>query len=136
MKDPNKMNSMLSSTALAGKSIVVTGGGTGLGRSMTQMFLQCGANVLITSRKEDVLNELRAYGIAADPCSFSDKLSMQLQIARKVKNRHFLTVLNDRGIPIFIDEAIGKEIEDTFRNKGFNNVTYQGWVNFIKFKVR
>jgi NAD(P)-dependent dehydrogenase (short-subunit alcohol dehydrogenase family) len=47
----NKMKSMLSSEALAGKNIVVTGGGTGLGKSMSQMFLQCGANVLITSRK-------------------------------------------------------------------------------------
>jgi NAD(P)-dependent dehydrogenase (short-subunit alcohol dehydrogenase family) len=66
MNAANKMNSMLSSTALAGKSIVVTGGGTGLGRSMTQMFLQCGANVLITSRKEDVLKktceELSGFG--------------------------------------------------------------------------
>ncbi|MEZ5173563.1 MAG: SDR family oxidoreductase [Bacteroidia bacterium] len=46
---------MLQDGALKGKKIVVTGGGTGLGRSMTQMFLELGASVLITSRKEDVL---------------------------------------------------------------------------------
>ncbi|HOY48993.1 MAG TPA: SDR family oxidoreductase [Flavobacteriales bacterium] len=46
---------MLRDNALAGKNIVVTGGGTGLGRSMTKTFLQLGARVLITSRKEEVL---------------------------------------------------------------------------------
>jgi len=46
---------MLRDNALQGKNIVVTGGGTGLGKSMTKVFLEAGANVLITSRKEDVL---------------------------------------------------------------------------------
>jgi len=46
---------MLRDNALKGKNIVVTGGGTGLGKSMSRVFLQLGANVLITSRKEDVL---------------------------------------------------------------------------------
>lgn len=41
--------------ALQGKSIVVTGGGTGLGREMSRYFLQLGARVLITSRKSDVI---------------------------------------------------------------------------------
>ena len=41
---------MLRDNALAGKTIVVTGGGTGLGRAMTTYFLQLGANVTITSR--------------------------------------------------------------------------------------
>lgn len=41
--------------ALKGKTILVTGGGTGLGRSMGQYFLKLGANLIITSRKLDVL---------------------------------------------------------------------------------
>ena len=41
---------MLRDHALAGKTIIVTGGGTGLGRAMTTYFLQLGANVTITSR--------------------------------------------------------------------------------------
>lgn len=49
------MNSMLRTDALKGKTIVVTGGGTGLGRSMTEMLLGLGAQVVITSRKLDVL---------------------------------------------------------------------------------
>ncbi len=46
---------MLRDDALQGKTFIVTGGGTGLGRSMTKYFLQLGANVVITSRKLDVL---------------------------------------------------------------------------------
>jgi NAD(P)-dependent dehydrogenase (short-subunit alcohol dehydrogenase family) len=35
--------------------IIVTGGGTGLGKSMSRYFLELGAKVVITSRKEEVL---------------------------------------------------------------------------------
>ena len=48
---------MLRDDALRGKTIVVTGGGTGLGRAMSTYFLQLGANVVITSRKLDVLQK-------------------------------------------------------------------------------
>jgi NAD(P)-dependent dehydrogenase (short-subunit alcohol dehydrogenase family) len=48
---------MLRDGALDGKVIVVTGGGTGLGRSMGEYFLSLGANLVITSRKIDVLRK-------------------------------------------------------------------------------
>ena len=48
---------MLKENSLKGKIIIVTGGGTGLGRSMAKCFLQLGANVVITSRKMDVLEK-------------------------------------------------------------------------------
>nr|HAD53464.1 short-chain dehydrogenase [Algoriphagus sp.] len=47
---------MLKEGALKGKNILITGGGTGLGRSMGEYFLELGANLIITSRKLDVLN--------------------------------------------------------------------------------
>lgn len=46
---------MLKDGALKGKTILVTGGGTGLGKSMGLYFLKLGANLIITSRKLDVL---------------------------------------------------------------------------------
>ncbi len=46
---------MLKEDALKGKRIMVTGGATGLGRSMAKYFLQLGAKVMIVSRKETVL---------------------------------------------------------------------------------
>lgn len=46
---------MLRDDALKGKTYVITGGGTGLGKAMGTYFLRLGANLVITSRKEDVL---------------------------------------------------------------------------------
>lgn len=48
---------MLKDNALKGKTIVVTGGGTGLGRAMGTYFLKLGANLVITSRKLEVLQK-------------------------------------------------------------------------------
>ena len=49
--------SMLREGSFKGKTIVVTGGGTGLGRAMTTLYSHLGANTVITSRKLDVLEE-------------------------------------------------------------------------------
>ena len=56
-------------------------------------------------RKEDVIYELRSYGIKVDPYQMSHTLSMQLQTARAMLKRNFITVLNNRGQPVFIDSA-------------------------------
>lgn len=56
---------MLAADTLKGRNIIVTGGATGLGRSMTEYFLALGAHVLIASRKEESLkktcDELNAH---------------------------------------------------------------------------
>lgn len=54
------MEGMLKPDTLKGKTIIVTGGGTGLGRSMGKYFLELGANLVITSRKEAVLEKTAA----------------------------------------------------------------------------
>jgi len=51
------MEGMLKPGSLKDKTIVITGGGTGLGRSMGKYFLELGANLVITSRKLDVLQQ-------------------------------------------------------------------------------
>jgi len=48
---------MLRDNALKGKTYVVTGGGTGLGKAMSTYLLELGANVVITSRKLEVLQK-------------------------------------------------------------------------------
>ena len=48
---------MLKENALSGKVIIVTGGGTGLGKAVSQYFLELGAKVVITSRKMEVLEK-------------------------------------------------------------------------------
>ena len=42
---------------LENKTIIITGGGTGLGKSMAMRFGELGANLVLTSRKQDVLDE-------------------------------------------------------------------------------
>lgn len=51
------MEGMLKPGSLAGKTIIITGGGTGLGRSMGKYFLELGANLVITSRKLDIIQK-------------------------------------------------------------------------------
>lgn len=69
------MTGMLKPDALKDRTILVTGGGTGLGRSMAKYFLELGANLVITSRKQEVIEktaaELRAETggkVLAVPC--------------------------------------------------------------------
>ncbi|HCR53596.1 MAG TPA: short-chain dehydrogenase [Cytophagales bacterium] len=51
------MEGMLKHGSLRGKTIIITGGGTGLGKSMGKYMLELGANLVITSRKKDVLEK-------------------------------------------------------------------------------
>lgn len=78
--------------ALRGKTIVVTGGGTGLGRAMATYFLQLGARVVIASRKLDVL-EAAAEEMAADTggevlpvaCDVRDSVQVDQLLARSLE---------------------------------------------------
>lgn len=45
---------------LRGKRILITGGGTGLGRAMTERFLQLGATCFICGRRQSVVEETAA----------------------------------------------------------------------------
>jgi NAD(P)-dependent dehydrogenase (short-subunit alcohol dehydrogenase family) len=42
---------------LQGRTILLTGGGTGLGRSMAMRFAELGANIFLVARREEPLNE-------------------------------------------------------------------------------
>jgi NAD(P)-dependent dehydrogenase (short-subunit alcohol dehydrogenase family) len=56
----NFSQKMLRDDALQGKVIIVTGGGSGLGKAMTKYFLELGANVAITSRDLEKLQNTAA----------------------------------------------------------------------------
>jgi NAD(P)-dependent dehydrogenase (short-subunit alcohol dehydrogenase family) len=51
------MEGMLKPGALKGKTIIITGGGTGLGRSIGKYVLELGANLVICSRKQEVITK-------------------------------------------------------------------------------
>lgn len=48
---------MLEKLSLEGKSVVITGGGTGLGREMTLAMAKAGADLMIASRREGPIQE-------------------------------------------------------------------------------
>ncbi len=60
---------MFEKTLLAGRNILITGGGTGLGRSMALRFAELGAKLHLAGRREEPLREacdaIRAAGGAA-----------------------------------------------------------------------
>ena len=56
---------MFQKNLLHGKRILITGGGTGLGKGMVQRFLELGASVYICGRRESVLQETAAELAAA-----------------------------------------------------------------------
>jgi len=51
---------MFEPTLLKGKVVLITGGGTGLGRAMGERFLQLGARLAICGRREEVLKTAAA----------------------------------------------------------------------------
>ena len=62
---------MFESDLLKDKNIIITGGGTGLGKSMGMRFGELGAKIVITSRKQEVLDEtakeMKSAGISVLP---------------------------------------------------------------------
>ena len=81
---------MLREGSLLGKVIVVTGGGSGLGKAMTSYFLELGAKVAITSRKLENLEasakELRdktggdCFAVACDVRDYEQVEKMHQQV--------------------------------------------------------
>lgn len=83
---------MFKAEELKGKTILVTGGGTGLGKSMSRYFMSLGAKVIIASRKQDVLDataeELRKETggeILAEACDVRKPLEVEKLIEKGVK---------------------------------------------------
>jgi short-subunit dehydrogenase involved in D-alanine esterification of teichoic acids len=49
--------SMYRSDLLSGKRILITGGGTGLGKSIGKRFVELGADLVICGRRKEVLDQ-------------------------------------------------------------------------------
>lgn len=81
---------MLRDDALSGKVIVVTGGGSGLGKAMTTYFLELGAKVAITSRNleklQNTAQELtdqtggKCFAVACDVRDYDQVVEMHKQV--------------------------------------------------------
>ncbi|EFK59956.1 SDR family oxidoreductase [Sphingobacterium spiritivorum] len=112
--EQSKVEGALKENALKGKTIVVTGGGTGLGRKMATYFLELGANIVITSRKIDVL-EITAKEMMAE------KGGIVLPVACDIRNieevEHLLAATEERfgRVDVLLNNAAGNFISPTER---------------------
>lgn len=106
---PHYTEGMLKEGALKGKTVVITGGGTGLGKSMGKYFLQLGANLVISSRKLDVLEqtarELEAETggkVLAVKCDVKTYHEVEAMLAEAIKTFGSVDVLLNNAAGNFI----------------------------------
>jgi NAD(P)-dependent dehydrogenase (short-subunit alcohol dehydrogenase family) len=114
---------MLKDGALKGRTIIVTGGGTGLGRSMTKYFLTLGANVVITSRKLDVLQKT-ADELMAETGGQVLALQCDVRKYNEVEAMLDATVKKFGGVDSLLNNAAGNFISPTERlsNRAFDTI--------------
>ncbi|MDD9887984.1 MAG: 2,4-dienoyl-CoA reductase [Candidatus Marinimicrobia bacterium] len=99
---------MFESGLLKEKTIIITGGGTGLGKSMATRFAELGANLVITSRRQDVIDntgeELRQYGgkVLAITCDVRDPEQVQSMVDQTVSELGFIDILLNNAAGNFI----------------------------------
>lgn len=128
------MKGMLKENSLVDKVILVTGGGSGLGKSMVKYFLELGANVVITSRREEVLNEVaKEFNSKYEPEVFP--ISCDVRKIDEVEN-----VINESfkkfgKIDCLVNNAAGNFISPTERlsTRAFDaviDIVLKGTINF------
>jgi NAD(P)-dependent dehydrogenase (short-subunit alcohol dehydrogenase family) len=114
---------MLREGALKGKTILVTGGGTGLGKSMGQYFLKLGANLIITSRKLDVL-EGTAKEMESETGGKVLPLACDVREIDQVEKMFADAVAHFGKVDVVLNNAAGNFISPTERlsTNAFNTV--------------
>ena len=124
---------MLKDGTLADKTILITGGGTGLGKSMGKYFMELGANLIITSRKQEVLD--------ATSREFSEFPGRVLPLAGDVRHAENVQEILDKGQDEFgqidglVNNAAGNFISPTERlsTKAFDvivDIVLKGTYNY------
>ena len=105
---------MLRDDALKGKVIVVTGGGSGLGKAMTKYFLELGAKVAITSRD---LTKLQGTATELETETGGSCLPVQCDVRHYEEVENMLkTVIAKFGqVDVLLNNAAGNFISPTER---------------------
>lgn len=102
---------MFKEDLLKEKTIIITGGGTGLGKSMAARFGELGANLVIASRREQVIqdaaDELRKTGadVLGIPCDVRDPANVK-EMVDAAKNKF-------GKIDVLLNNAAGNFISPT-----------------------
>ncbi len=144
----NYKQKMLRDDALQGKTIIVTGGGSGLGKAMTTYFLELGANVVITSRNLEKLKTVAAeleeqtggkvLPVACDVRNYDEVEAMMQQAIDKFSSIDIL-LNNAAGNFISPTERLSANAFDTIIDivlKGTKNCTLALGKHWIKEKQK
>ncbi|RZK50885.1 MAG: SDR family oxidoreductase [Pedobacter sp.] len=105
---------MLRDDAFKGKTIVVTGGGTGLGKAMATYFSRLGANIVITSRKLVVL-EKTAAEMQAETGNEVLALACDVRDIAQVEEVYQKSMERFGKIDVLVNNAAGNFISPTER---------------------
>jgi len=140
------MEGMLKPQSFKDKTVLITGGGTGLGRSMAKYLLELGANVVISSRKKEVIDktalELKSNNggkVLAVPCDVRkyDEVEKLIGEIEKEFGALHSVVNNAAGNFISPTERLSHRAFDTVVDivlKGSYNVTLAAGKNWIEKK--
>lgn len=99
---------MFQEDLMKGQRILVTGGGTGLGRVMAEEFLKLGADIIICGRRKGILDET----------------------AKEMMDAHGGTVAA-YGVDIRVAEAVDEMVEEIFTAGGLTGLVNNAAGNFI-----
>ena len=107
---------MLDKLSLDGKTVIITGGGTGLGLAMVRALARAGANLAIAGRRQDPIDDAAAEVVALgrDAIAISTDVTDSTQVKRLVTTTitHFGQVdvlINNAGA---VQENVSKPLWD------------------------
>lgn len=110
----NYAGQMLRDDALVGKVIVVTGGGSGLGKSMTRYFLELGASVAITSRNLEKLKGT-AEELSSETGGTCLPIECDVRHIEQVESMHQKVIETFGKVDVLLNNAAGNFIAPTER---------------------
>lgn len=111
-------NEMFQANLFSGKTILVTGGGSGIGFAISKQFLELGASVIIASRNEDKLlkatQELSNYGLVR-------YVVCDIRMAEQVNSLVANIQANEKQLDILVNNAGGQfpSAAENISPKGF-----------------
>ena len=148
MNNQTYKNKMLREDSLKDKVIVITGGGTGLGKSMGKYFVELGADLIIASRKMDVLeatakelSEVNGGNVLPVKCDVTDYASVENLLKTSIDKFGKVDVLLNNAAGNFISptERLSHRAFDVIINivlKGTYNCTIAFGKHWIKDKQK
>ena len=133
MSQQNFNTPMLKEDSLKDKVIIITGGGTGLGKEMGKYFSELGAKLIITSRKIDVLQKT-ADEISTVTRNEVFPFACDVSDYKQVEDLLKASVEKFGKVDVLVNNAAGNFISPTERlsNKAFDiiiNIVLKGTYN-------